>query len=308
MIDVQTQHYHKNTLKNIRSAINRHLQDIGRPINIVHDTMFKSANRTLDGMLKAMTQSGASRPTLHKTVLNPHDLEKISSYFKAAPFSPIVLRQCVWFNLSVHFVSRGLEFHHQLRLDSFEFCNDGDAEYVVLRHETQQKNFQGGLQSDEAPADKRLYAIPDSPLCPLKMLRLLMSKTEKGATQLFNVCLKDALSCPSACDIWYTSKPLQKQSFRCFMKDISKSAKCQNSYTPHCLRATAISAMNDAGFEARQIMFMSGHRSEASLKSCACACGVCSSYSRNSSKHRSHPASSTFDDLFSSRYPIYIGY
>lgn len=126
MIDVQMQHYHKNTLKNIRSAINRHLQDIGRPINIVHDTMFKSANRTLDGMLKAMTQSGASRPTMHKTVLNPHDLEKISSYFKAAPCSPIVLRQCVWFNLSVHFVSRGLEFYHQLRLDSFEFCNDGD--------------------------------------------------------------------------------------------------------------------------------------------------------------------------------------
>ena len=51
------------------------------------------------------------------------------------------------------------------------------------------------------------------------------------------------------------------------MADISKSAKCSGIYTPHCLRATAITAMSEAGFEARQIMFMSGHRSESSLSS-----------------------------------------
>ena len=43
------------------------------------------------------------------------DLQRIASYFKRAPSSPIVLRQYVWYNLSIHFISRGLEFHHQLR-------------------------------------------------------------------------------------------------------------------------------------------------------------------------------------------------
>lgn len=41
------------------------------------------------------------------------------------------------------------------------------------------------------------------------------------------------------------------------------ASKCMKNYTPHCLRATA---MNDQGFESRQIMFISGHRCEASLE------------------------------------------
>ena len=60
---------------------------------------------------------------------------------------------------------------------------------------------------------------------------------------------------------------LSKRTFSRFMADISKSAKCSGIYTPHCLRATAITGMNEAGFETRQIMFISGHRSESSLSS-----------------------------------------
>ena len=107
MMDAQTGYYHKNTLKNIRSAINRHLNDI---IDIVRDKDFKPADQTLDGMLKKITQIGASRPTKHKEVIIPEDLSKIASYLRAAKFSPLVLRQCVWYHLSIHFVSRGLNF------------------------------------------------------------------------------------------------------------------------------------------------------------------------------------------------------
>lgn len=161
MMDAQSGYYHKNTLKNIRSAINRHLQDIGRSIDIVRDKEFKSTNHTLDGMLKTMTKIGASRPTKHKDIINSQDLQKISSYLRAATFSPLVLRQCVWYHLSIHFVTRGLEFHHQLRRDSFQFHNDENGlEYVTLRQETQQKNFQGGIESEEAPSDKRMYSSP----------------------------------------------------------------------------------------------------------------------------------------------------
>ncbi|XP_071094584.1 uncharacterized protein [Haliotis cracherodii] len=43
--------------------------------------------------------------------------------------------------------------------------------------------------------------------------------------------------------------------------------KCSKRFSAQCLRATSIQAMNDAGFEARQIMYMSGHRNEASIQS-----------------------------------------
>lgn len=84
----------------------------------------------------------------------------------------------------------------------------------------------------------------------LPALRLLLSKTDQHATHFFNACVS-----PSSCDTWYSDQPLQKQSCRGFMRDICKSAECQITYTPHCLRATAISSMNDAGFQDRHIMF-----------------------------------------------------
>lgn len=109
-----------------------------------------------------------------------------------------MLQQCVWLNISVHLVSREVEFHHQLRTDSFNFLFDeDDKEYVVLRHETQQKNFQGDLSSDEVNAG------PECPTCLFKILRLLLSKTDKAAIKLFNDCVKDTLISPSSCDTWY---------------------------------------------------------------------------------------------------------
>lgn len=127
-----------------------------------------------------------------------------------------------------------------------------------------------------------MYAVPESLNCHVKKVRLLLSKSNQHATNLFNACVKDALISPSSCDTWYSAKPLQKQSFSGFMRDICKSAECQNSYTPHFLRATAISSMNDAGSQARHIMFMSGHRFQASMKT----------YNRNISVDQKRKASS----------------
>lgn len=171
----------------------------------------------------------------------------------------------------MHFVSRGLEFHHQLNKNSFVFkVDENGREYVALSHETKQKNYQGGLSNQEDFAtDKRMYAYPDSPSCPVQMLKFFIQKTDSNATKLFNHCLKDATISPSTCDIWYTSQSLGKNTFRNFLPDISKQAGCSQRYTAHCLRATAIQSLSNAGFETRQIMYMSGHRNEASVRSYA---------------------------------------
>lgn len=87
-LHAQAEHYHKNTLKNLRSALNSHLQDLGRNIDIVRNKEFKSANHALDGMMKVMTKTGASRATQHKSVITSDDLKKNYSYFQAAWFSP----------------------------------------------------------------------------------------------------------------------------------------------------------------------------------------------------------------------------
>ena len=87
--------------------------------------------------------------------------------------------------------------------------------------------------------------------------------------------------------IWYTAKALGKTSFNHFMPDISKYAKCSRRYTAHCLRATAIQKMSDEGFQCPQIMMMSGHRNEASIRS----------YSRNCTSTQKRSISRTLSTL-----------
>ena len=67
---------------------------------------------------------------------------------------------------------------------------------------------------------------------------------------------------------------------------VSKNAKCTTNYTAHCLRATAIQCMNDAGFEIRHIMHMSGH--ESSVRS----------YNRNCSTDQKKATSDSLASCF----------
>lgn len=259
--------YHKNTLKNIRAGINRYLGDINRNIDIVNEKEFRRANKLLDGLLKDRMASGISKPTQHKEIVEEGDLTRIMNYFNGADTSVFILRQCVWYNIAVHFVTRGLEFHHQLKINSFEFKSDENGvEYACLTHECRQKNFQGGLSNNEAISDKRMYATGEKN-CPVKLLKTFIDKTDPNATSLFNGCVKDAIKNPIQHQIWYHTRALGKSSFNHFMPDISKYAKCSKRYTAHCLRATAIQKMSDEGFQCRQIMMMSGHRNEASIRS-----------------------------------------
>jgi site-specific recombinase XerD len=100
---------------------------------------------------------------------------------------------------------------------------------------------------------------------------MFISKTDPNAKSLFNRCIKD-LNVNDA--VWYTCQPLAKRTYSGFMTDLFKQAKCSKIYTAHCLRATAIQTMNDAGHEHRNIMFMTGHKNEASIRSYNHHCSV----------------------------------
>jgi len=100
---------------------------------------------------------------------------------------------------------------------------------------------------------------------------MFLSKTDTNAKSLFNRCIKD-LNVNDA--VWHTGQPLAKRTYSGFMTDLCKQAKCSKIYTAHCLRATAIQAMSDADHELRHIMFMTGHKNEASIRSYNRHCSV----------------------------------
>jgi hypothetical protein len=114
---------------------------------------------------------------------------------------------------------------------------------------------------------------------------MFISKTHPNAKSLFNRCIKD-LNVNDA--VWYTCQPLAKRIYIGFMTDFCKQAKCSKIYTAHCLRITTIQTTNDAGHEHRHIMFMTGHKYEASIRSYNRHCSVQQkkSPSATSNRHR----------------------
>ena len=83
--------------------------------------------------------------------------------------------------------------------------------------------------------------------------------------------------------IWHVGK----NKLGCMMSEFSKIAKLSKKYTKHCIRATAITALDQAGFAPRHIMSVSGHRSEESIKN----------YSRKTSTDQKRKMSETLGKL-----------
>ena len=62
-------------------------------------------------------------------------------------------------------------------------------------------------------------------------------------------------------------KPLGINYLANMLPRICKLAGRTESYTNHCLRATTIQKLSDAGLESKEIMSVTGHKNESSLRS-----------------------------------------
>ena len=49
------------------------------------------------------------------------------------------------------------------------------------------------------------------------------------------------------------------------MKNLSENAKLSRNYTNHCIQKTCIVTLDKSGFEARHIIAVSSHKSEATI-------------------------------------------
>lgn len=68
-------------------------------------------------------------------------------------------------------------------------------------------------------------------------------------------------------DIWYCNARVGVKTLGNMMSEISKKCELSQRYTNHSLRATAMSVLDDAGYQGRHIIRISGHKREESVKS-----------------------------------------
>ena len=71
---------------------------------------------------------------------------------------------------------------------------------------------------------------------------------------------------------WYENVVIGRDPLNEAMKNLSENAKLSRIYTNHCIQATTVTNLNKKGFEARDIMATTGHKSETSIKTYASRC------------------------------------
>lgn len=104
-------------------------------------------------------------------------------------------------------------------------------------------------------------------MCPVKSFKEYIKKLHPECDDLWQ---RPRESYKLTDSVWYCCSPLGKNSLSQMMPRISTLAGLSCRYTNHCIRATSISTLDRAGFEARHIIWASGHTSEKSVKSYAC--------------------------------------
>lgn len=244
-VPYQSNAYNRNSMINVRAAINRHLKHIGKIFDIVRDSDFRESNALLNAKWKLLARSGLLPPVRQRISIDPDDLKLICNYVYRASFDPFSFRFRVWFCIAVNFVSLGTGFHQHLTLKSFDFKrNDEGKEYAVLKHETTKRN------TGEKCSTQVMYASSGKDFCPVAALRLMISKTEPEATLLFNRHIKGKIN--SRCEsieleknLWYSSEYLGKTYFTNFLSDVCKQLNCSKVYTASSLHMTAIQAKFD---------------------------------------------------------------
>ena len=65
----------------------------------------------------------------------------------------------------------------------------------------------------------------------------------------------------------FDAAPVGRDPLNSHMKFLSEKAKLSKTYTNHCIRATVVTTLDEKGFEARDIMATTGHKSECSIRS-----------------------------------------
>lgn len=165
-----------------------------------------------------------------------------------SPDSPQGLLNKVLFETILYFCRRGRENIRELDSSDFEIKYNADGrKYITKVKSVQTKHHQRTTNEDESDGG-RMYAT-GSIMCPVSRFALFQHPKS-------SFCDDD--------NEWYENKPIEKNMLGSFM---ATQAKLSEVYTNHCIRATTITELNREGFNDRDIIAVSGHRSTTALKS-----------------------------------------
>lgn len=108
---------------------------------------------------------------------------------------------------------------------------------------------------------QNFFFFSDSDRCPVKSFVKYIRRLNPNCNKFF----QQPRSTP-ADGIFYNNIALGHNKLGTYMTEISRFANLSREYTNHSCRATTVHLLDEAQFASRHIMSVTGHRSEASLK------------------------------------------
>ena len=132
-----------------------------------------------------------------------------------------------------------------------------------MAHDESTKNHQGGVADITTyEKDGRMYETKQAG-DGYSAMKLYLEKINPGCQAFLQFSKRNW---QASDNVWYENCPLGVNKLGNMMREISQEAQLSRIYTNHSLRATAITLWSQASISSRQIMAISGHRNEQSLK------------------------------------------
>jgi integrase len=250
-----------NSLKTLRYGIAAYLRDIGHDI---YDVQFQQSKKSYDATATDLKKKGKASVD-HKVPISPVDIKKLYStdHHTFDTDTPVGLQNKVFFELMFHICRRGRENLRQMTKTTFAVRTDSEGvKYVVQITDELDKNHRGNTSDHDNSGEGRMYATGGK-FCPVLSYEKYISKL----TDIEELWQRPLDSYIPSDQVWYCKAPVGKNTLNTFMARMSKTAGLSYTYTNHCIRATCITILDDAGIEARHIMRVSGHRNESSIRS-----------------------------------------
>ncbi|XP_068590801.1 uncharacterized protein KIAA1958-like [Cebidichthys violaceus] len=241
----------------LRAGLNRYFKEppVSRPVSLMKDAEFSSANKVFSGVLKKIRKSGRD-VTLHHRALSPRDIRTLRHSRAMDTGTPRGLLNKVWFDIQVYFGRRGKQANRNLKPDSFAIRKDKRG----LRYCS---SFCGDETKSPTKKDRcSMFEKPGSEFCPIASLLKYLSKLPSDAAALYLQPKKDF-----ADETWYSHTPLGVNYLGSMLSRMSKEAGTSVVYTNHCIRSTPFHQLCGTGLEGRESSPVSSHRSETSLQS-----------------------------------------
>ena len=257
--------YKKTSFVSLRHGLQREFDRLRGidDIDILEGDEFKTSSEMFTAQCVQQKKMGLAKVD-HTPQISEADIKLLYSSGVLSIDSPKTLQNKVFFEVVLYFCRRGLEGLRQLTKDSFVVkTEENGRRYVVSAKDEWEKNHGVNDPNKEGGVCVMMQRIDAN--CPVKSFLLYMEKCNPARDEFFQ---RPKDNVPST-GPWYDNQVIGVKTIEKWMKRLSAHAKLSMLYTNHSIRSTCITMLDAAGFEARHIMAISGHRSEASIRSYA---------------------------------------